>query len=168
MSDNTAPPSPAHDDTDWEAEDESHVWHQWHYALEWARKGDFEPLVEWLRTDLPLNNQEVRNWLADGLMAGDFKKPRKVTKRPQHVPFEMDGRRFYIKQRDLFRFMAMRRVVEIQATEDAAEEDAIDKAAEEHKIKAETLKNWLRRPREHWGLSPAKYDGMFDHVPKKE
>jgi len=157
------PPGPSPDDTDWEAEEASYTWHQWHYALEWAHKGDFEPLAECLRrSDLPLNNEDVRNWLADGL-SGGFKKPRKITKRPKHVPFEMAGRHFYIDERHLKQFEAMRRASEIQATGVRAEE-AIDRAASEHNVEPETLKNWMRREREYWGLSPARYDRMFANL----
>jgi len=157
------PQPPAPDDTDWEAEDESYVWHQWEFALDWAHKGDYRPLAELLGGDLPLNNRSVRDWLADGLVRG-LKKPLKVKKRPDYVSFEMDGKHFHIDKRDLKRFEAMRRVKELQAG-GIGKEAAIDRVASEHGIEdAETLKRWLDRTREHWGLSPARYDHMFDGV----
>ncbi|MEY9185003.1 hypothetical protein [Bradyrhizobium sp. USDA 313] len=152
-------PGPPDDESD---DDSVAAWHEWHYALDWARGGDFIPLAECLRrSDLPLNNDDVRNWLASGLENG-FKKPRKTKKRPQYVPFELEGRRFYLDARYLKIFEAMKQVSETR--ESLGEDMAIANAAARFEMEPEDLRQHLRRPRSRWGLSPAKHDGMFDGV----
>jgi hypothetical protein len=162
-------PGPSNDDEyyDYDYENDQ-IWSEWNAALGWARKGDHAPLAECLcRTDLPLNNQDVRAWLAGGLLGG-FKKPRKVAKRPIKVLFEdADGRRFHLDRRHLKIFEAMKRVAELKAA--LGEDAAIEKARKEFGMKkADVLRQHLRRPRSRWGLSPVKHDGMFDSVLKKQ
>ncbi|QDM16844.1 hypothetical protein [Tardiphaga sp. vice278] len=147
---------------------------QWADALEWARKGDFAPLVECLRrTDFPLDHPDVRNWLADGL-ADRFKKPDKVAKRPVMVPFELaNGRTININERHLKQFEAMRLAEQLMVTMDR--KAAIEKAADVFEVEppkrfqnsltpADTLSGWLGLARSKWGLPPVKSDGMFDDV----
>ncbi|QDM32185.1 hypothetical protein FNL55_13185 [Tardiphaga sp. vice352] len=134
---------------------------QWADALEWARKGDFAPLVECLRrTDFPLDHPDVRNWLADGL-ADRFKKPRRVKKRPKFAIFEdASGRRFYLDQRHLKIFEAMKLYAQLVPS---LGEDAALKSAK-GSMTSEELHQHLRRPRSRWALRPVKDDGMLERM----
>lgn len=138
------------------------AWYEWQTALGWAKKGDFAPMAECLmRTNLPLNNDDARAWLAEGLIKG-FTKPRRIAKRPEYVSFEMDGRHFKIDKRHLNVFQAMELFRQTKAA--LGEDEAIRRAAKQFGMKAKTLREHLRRPRSHWGLQPASRDDMFKGV----
>ena len=163
------PPAPAPSTGDDEEDhnyDGDRAWHDWHFALEWANRGDYRPLAELLRTNLPLNNGDAREFLAKLLM-GEVRKPRKIVKRPDHVPFtDANGRTFYIDKRYERIFRAMKQFQETKALLGA--DKAIKDTAKNFGMKSKTLREHLRRPRSHWGLHPVKTLTMFDAVPAKD
>jgi hypothetical protein len=137
---------------------------EWQRALDWAHKGDFQPIVECLRrTDMVLNNENVREWLANGLERG-FKKPNKVAKRPTLKPFELDGVHYHVDERYLEKLTAIRRVRELQGQGNSVF-DAVAIAAKEYGIREQTLNDDQRRGWKHWGITdPEIIKRMFGGI----
>jgi hypothetical protein len=161
--------------TDDEAADLDYLWEnyeadEWQSALEWARKGDFDPLAECLRSNLaaPPDPMAVRNFLAD-VLEGKFKKPRnsRAKRNSKRVLFEdAKGRRFYIDKRYLEQATAIKRVRELQAQRRISQAKAIEIAATKLGIDEATLAEYLRNPRPQWGLSGRTAEEMFAGVAK--
>ena len=89
----------------------------WDSALDWARKGDYKPMIECLRFNpaAPPDPMAVRNFLADVL--DGKKKPRHSEKRDaERVAFvDAKGRRLTIEKRHLKQATAIKRVKEMQS-----------------------------------------------------
>ncbi|MBN8963027.1 MAG: hypothetical protein J0H71_17985 [Rhizobiales bacterium] len=144
---------------------------QWVEALNWARKGDFAPLVECLRLNLvaPPDPMAVRNFLAD-VLEGKFKKPRnsKAKRDSEHVQFkDANGRRFFIDKRHVKQATAIKRVREVQTTRRVKQAKAIEIVAAELQLDEMKIAEYLRNPRPEWGLSRPTVDEMFGSIQGK-
>jgi hypothetical protein len=144
----------------------------WVSALDWARKGDFKPLAECLRFNpaAPPDQMAVRNFLADVLVE-TFKKPvnSKAKRDREFVPFvDADGRRLSIDRRYLKPATAIKLVRELMRTKKRRQAQAIEDVAVLLKMDENKLAEWVRNPRQRWGLSNRTTEEMFGDVAKSK
>lgn len=138
----------------------------WDSALDWARKGDYKPMIECLRFNpaAPPDPMAVRNFLADVL--DGKKKPRHSEKRDaERVAFvDAKGRRLTIEKRHLKQATAIKRVKEMQS-KGHRQAEAIEAVAKELGMTSIREKNklaeWVRNPRREWGLNQRTVEEMF-------
>lgn len=185
--------------TDEEADDLDYLWENydldtdpWQCALGWAKKGDFDPLINCLRfiRTAPPDEMAVRNFLAS-VLDGSFKKPRnsKSKRNRERIYFEdAKGRRFLIDKRHLKQATAIKRVRELQTERRILQDQAIEIVASEMDITKRVRKlekagfseadatekiryilcreiaGYLQNPRPEWGLSRPTVSEMFGEV----
>lgn len=170
----------------------------WQSALDWARRGDFDPLAECLRFQMtePPDPMAIRNFLAD-VLEGKFKKPRnsKAKHRHETVQFvDIDGRRLTVEKRHLPQATIIRRIKELQRDSKLSVKQAVAVVAKEMDVEGQARKlqreegvpkdyaveqarneleqriaGYVEKPRPEWRLSQRTLEEMFGRIgPIKE
>lgn len=113
----------------------------WSMEMWWAQRRQYGPLIAALRSGAPIDgdDREVREFLAD-VLAGKVKRPKGSP--PQTLPRHLRGWMYtHVKMR-------MSQLQRTLSFEDALDQLATERPIKDAKIKAGTLKNWLRRSKQ--------------------
>jgi hypothetical protein len=120
----------------------------WRDALEWARRGDVVHLAAMLRSDITLfDNDEVRAFLADVLDGKFVRSKGKPIRRPTKT-FVVDsaGRPLWADERDRERFEIAKWIHDHRSIYG---KQIYEAAAKRFELNEETLRNKMRRSKNH-------------------
>ncbi len=148
------PPQPSSDDEDahGNAAAEAQISLAWQDALEWAKRGDLEPLTALLRSENSLqDDRHVRDFLAD-VLEGKFKRPRgKPVSRPEMTWWlDPNGQIQFVDRRDV-RWLKIKKWV--RDNKPVHGEKIFEAAATHFGMEVEAVHETVRRSSKAWKRS---------------